>query len=77
MLPESYVEPIPTVTERTTELLLAEKKETAFLFSHKKAQKHKIFNMKLMDLKFGGQRCYVNERIPTAHEEPIFECSGR
>jgi hypothetical protein len=26
LLPESYVEPMPTVTERTTELLVAEKK---------------------------------------------------
>ncbi len=28
-LPESYIEPIPSVTERTTELLVAEKKSSA------------------------------------------------
>jgi uncharacterized membrane protein len=30
LLPESYVEPIPTVTERTTELLVAEKKKRSW-----------------------------------------------
>ena len=29
LLPESYIEPIPSVTERTTELLVAEKKSEA------------------------------------------------